>query len=998
MDTSSAAFAAVSTVSVSGPTATFPPAVLLTSSDIAAGDRLALLVEGVSNARPGTARLWTSSDPLAVSVPVQSGNSAAPSLTLSSRATGATDVTYSVSFTATKSFTGSSYKLVISGAAGTNFQTTLEPQEQVVDDDTGWTRIWGLFNGTSSAYSPASGRATLSSEGQAPTITAGDRVTVMATGVTNASSTGAAVLRLTTPWLNAPITVAYQLGAATPLQAASLALTSRSAGATEVTYAASFTATQALVAHSTLTLGAARGTVFANNCNVSDITITNDSTGQSEETCPTATSPGGPTVSVSVGRGVSVAPGDSVTVLVDGVTNTSDVGDHALSFSTSANPVPVRLAYELTPPRAVGSASIKLSNTLLGASGVTYTAAFQAINSLAAAFSGVVLSAQPPVAFPAQSSDYTIVDASTGQSAAATRVALVNGGHGVVVTLGPYMPVRSGDFLTASVTGVTNFDAVGHYHFDVATTADPRPLGLTYRLTHAQPLQSPALSLGSPLVGASGVIYSIGFVASSSGALAANDGDIDITGPPGTRLPTAPSDYFVADTDSAAQAAASSVQVGPSGSSVAIKVPVTISGGDAVAVAIDDVTNASDDGAHAVAIKTSADLAGKAAFALGAGATVSGTVAFHGAPVPGAALQACPSSGACVIGTSSSLGTYSLPVLDGAYSVTAFPPFYDKTAAAATASTRVVGARAVTGVDLDLGNAAPMPQGMSIVQDGQTFASGQLPGLSWDPFSVILSTCPGELTGFAFVTVTNTVTGLPDTVHEALTEAPPGSGDYIAQFPSLRPLHGVLTIGAWVPCLPATAVIPNMGPPAGGTQVEIYGQNLSQVTAVKFGTVPAESFVVIDDNLVSAVAPPGSGSVAVTVSGSGGSSAPTAESQYTYTEVTGVAPLSPGMVKITGSGFVPANIVAVGFGNTGSLSFTVQSDSEIDATVPKGSGTVAVSVLGWGTSGAGAGDRYTVSGSSASAGDALDSTGSQELALGEAGTKPDEAAAGRERS
>ncbi|MEV6183700.1 IPT/TIG domain-containing protein, partial [Streptomyces sp. NPDC052015] len=50
-----------------------------------------------------------------------------------------------------------------------------------------------------------------------------------------------------------------------------------------------------------------------------------------------------------------------------------------------------------------------------------------------------------------------------------------------------------------------------------------------------------------------------------------------------------------------------------------------------------------------------------------------------------------------------------------------------------------------------------------------------------------------------------------------------------------------------------------------GTQVTIIGTGFTGATAVKFGATNATSFTVLSDNVITAVVPPGSGSVQVTV-------------------------------------------------------------------------------------------------------------------------------------
>lgn len=72
------------------------------------------------------------------------------------------------------------------------------------------------------------------------------------------------------------------------------------------------------------------------------------------------------------------------------------------------------------------------------------------------------------------------------------------------------------------------------------------------------------------------------------------------------------------------------------------------------------------------------------------------------------------------------------------------------------------------------------------------------------------------------------------------------------------------------------------GPTGGGTTVTITGSGFTGATAVDFGTVPATSFSVDSDSLITVVSPPGQGTVDVTVTGPGGTSATSAGDRFTY--------------------------------------------------------------------------------------------------------------------
>ncbi|MGO9499742.1 MAG: IPT/TIG domain-containing protein [Solirubrobacteraceae bacterium] len=161
-----------------------------------------------------------------------------------------------------------------------------------------------------------------------------------------------------------------------------------------------------------------------------------------------------------------------------------------------------------------------------------------------------------------------------------------------------------------------------------------------------------------------------------------------------------------------------------------------------------------------------------------------------------------------------------------------------------------------------------------------------------------------------------------------------------------------------------TSVSPSAGPAAGGTSVTITGSHFTRATAVRFGSTPAASFVVDTATEITAISPAGTGTVRVTVSTRAGTSCSPAYFAYLPSPaVTGVSP-SAGpaaggtSVTITGSYFT--NATAVDFGAAPATSFTVDSDSQITANAPAGTGTVDVTVASLGgTSTTSSSDEYT---------------------------------------
>ena len=132
--------------------------------------------------------------------------------------------------------------------------------------------------------------------------------------------------------------------------------------------------------------------------------------------------------------------------------------------------------------------------------------------------------------------------------------------------------------------------------------------------------------------------------------------------------------------------------------------------------------------------------------------------------------------------------------------------------------------------------------------------------------------------------------------------------------------------------------------------------------------MPASTFNVDSDTQITAISPAGTGiAVDITVTTPAGTSPPSRAGVFTYITpgplVTGISPTmgsSAGgdTVTITGSGFTGAT--DVGFGPTNAADMTVDSDTQITATSPAGTGTVDITVTTPdGTSPASSADQFT---------------------------------------
>ncbi|MBB4840734.1 hypothetical protein HNP52_003831, partial [Sphingomonas kyeonggiensis] len=146
-----------------------------------------------------------------------------------------------------------------------------------------------------------------------------------------------------------------------------------------------------------------------------------------------------------------------------------------------------------------------------------------------------------------------------------------------------------------------------------------------------------------------------------------------------------------------------------------------------------------------------------------------------------------------------------------------------------------------------------------------------------------------------------------------------------------------------------TSISPTNGPTGGGNTVAITGNSFTGTTGaggVKFGAANATGYTVISDTQINATAPAGAaGTVDITVTNGGNTSATSSADQYTYVSAPTVTAVSPTAgptaggttVVITGTGFSAApGTGAVKFGAS-NATYTINSNTQITATSPANS-------------------------------------------------------------
>ncbi len=210
------------------------------------------------------------------------------------------------------------------------------------------------------------------------------------------------------------------------------------------------------------------------------------------------------------------------------------------------------------------------------------------------------------------------------------------------------------------------------------------------------------------------------------------------------------------------------------------------------------------------------------------------------------------------------------------------------------------------------------------------------------------------------------VTGVSGT--EVTATAPVGSGTVDVQVATPVGLSPTTDADryTYIPRPVVSSVRPDTGPTTGGTFVTVTGSGLSGATAVDFGGASGRNLAVVSATELTIHSPAGSGTVPVTVSTPGGTSATSIADQFTYLpvpKVTGVVPPDGAesggeTVAVYGTGFF--HVSAVMFGTRPGTDVTPLDPDLLTVKVPAGRGTVNVTVgTPGGTSAAGSADRFT---------------------------------------
>ncbi len=324
-----------------GPSITLADNGLTTS----AGDELTVAALGVTNAATSGAKAFsvTTSSAGGASLPftlTAKTSVSSPVFSIVSRSATATGVAFSATFTETNGFTPS--------GVGQDFSTIdVRPGSGAQLPASGFADVYNDTTGGGGGSSYTSSGATadvLPGNGANMSGGPGDEITVVVFGAANPASAGAEAASISTTSDPAAVSAGYTLTSPTSVSKDILQLSSRTGGASNVTYTLTFRTVNGLVSASpgstiTVTLPAGTGMPAAGG-----VAVTDSTTGQS---CGGASSISGQTVTVDVGTGScpqETGAGDVLTLVLTGVTNAPSLSGASVKLATSSDPAAITTA------------------------------------------------------------------------------------------------------------------------------------------------------------------------------------------------------------------------------------------------------------------------------------------------------------------------------------------------------------------------------------------------------------------------------------------------------------------------------------------------------------------------------------------------------------------------------------------------------------------------------------------------------------------------------
>lgn len=254
---------------------------------------------------------------------------------------------------------------------------------------------------------------------------------------------------------------------------------------------------------------------------------------------------------------------------------------------------------------------------------------------------------------------------------------------------------------------------------------------------------------------------------------------------------------------------------------------------------------------------------------------------------------------------------------------------------------------------------------------GGTSATSSADQFTYLPFPTVTAISPsvGPVAGGTLVTITGTnfsgspivnfgsspatlVTLISPTMITAQCPAGTGTVSITVTKHNETSVPSTASLFTYVPIPAVTNISPQIGSSAGGTFVTITGTNFTEFSSVNFGSSSATDVVVVSSTMITAMSPPGTGTVNVTVTTPGGTSIVSSADEFTYVPTPTLTAISPNagpigggtVVTITGTNFTQTPPTIVNFGTVEATDVMYVSSVKLIATSPGGTGTVGVSV------------------------------------------------------
>jgi hypothetical protein len=265
-------------------------------------------------------------------------------------------------------------------------------------------------------------------------------------------------------------------------------------------------------------------------------------------------------------------------------------------------------------PGSVSGVSVNLSTSAAGATEVDYTAAFttSSTGALDPNSGTITLSTSGTTSFATDCS-FAVTDVTTGKSSpdacptasASSSVTIDTGG----------VAIGAGDTVRVVAAEVASAPTTGSQSFSISTSSDLASSAL-FSLVGASPVTGVTVKVSNTAAGAKAK-YTVAFTTSATGRLDGTFGQIELSGPKGTKFPPACT-YIVTDLTTGVRGTA----CGGSGAANAepfvliYYIGVSIGAGDQVSVKTPKVRNSKKAGTQALSVWTSSDLTASGTFTL----------------------------------------------------------------------------------------------------------------------------------------------------------------------------------------------------------------------------------------------------------------------------------------------------------------------------------------------------------------------------------------------